>query len=479
MLKKYFLLISFLVSFFACAQVDIRKKIDSLIAVVSRSDAFEKLGEKDILRITTEIYYQSKEINYKEGQMTALSYRSSMYYNTGKISQAMDDIEEGIRIAEKYGDYFEQARLIFGKAFCYTKLGLFDESSKSLREGFDYAAKIKDQNKYHLVRLSLYSGMMWNAYLSKSNDRNAILRYAGNAYKEAELLSDKFPGGYGWRVQSSSNYATGILLLGNNEKYAEKLINEAEKISGKVVDGRHLSALFEAKGVLENKKKNYPRSVENFQKAISMAKKGNMAYELPWVYRELSKSYEGAGDFKNASLYLSKSKNLSDSLAVVEKKAVEHYLSERAGKKSYFSYYVSIGASVLIGGIFFLYIRKRKTSRASIQSPEMSEQIPVKDPEPEKYTRLTQMAKDNNPAFYLHFKNAFPEFVQALLLVDPQLKTSDLEYCALIRLNFDTKKIAVFKNTSVKAVENKKYRLKKKLQIPTDENLYSWMAQYK
>ena len=89
------------------------------------------------------------------------------------------------------------------------------------------------------------------------------------------------------------------------------------------------------------------------------------------------------------------------------------------------------------------------------------------------------MAKDNNPAFYLHFKNAFPEFVQALLLVDPQLKTSDLEYCALIRLNFDTKKIAVFKNTSVKAVENKKYRLKKKLQIPTDENLYSWMAQYK
>lgn len=477
MLKKYFLLISFFVSFFVCAQVDIRKKIDSLIVIVSRSDAFEKLGEKDILRMTTEIYYQSKEINYKEGQMNALSYRSNVYYNTGKISQAMYDLEEGIHIAEKLGDYYELARLIFGKAFCYTKLGLFDESSMSLREGFNYAAKIKDQNKYHLVRLSLYNGMMWNAYLSKSNDRNTILKYACNAYKEAGLLNPKFPESYGWQVQSASNYATGILLLGNNVKYAEKLINEAEKISGKIIDSRHLTALFQAKGILENKKKNYSRSVESFQEAIRVAQKGRMVYELPWVYRELSKSYEGAGDLKNASLYLSKSKNLSDSLVVVEKKAAEGYFRERAGEKTTSFYYYAFIISVIIALVFLLYILKKKTGRVSLPDPEISKQIPVhdKDPEPENYTRLTQLVKNNDPAFYMHFKNAFPEFIQTLLSVDPQLKVSDLEYCALITLNFDTKQIAKFKNSSVKAVENKKYRLKKKLRISTDENLYSWM----
>lgn len=475
MLKKYYLLFSFLFSVFAWAQVDIRKQTDSLIAIVSGPDAYEKLGEKDILRITTEVYYKSKEADYKEGQLKALDYRSNVYYNTGKISQAMFDLEEGIHIAEKLDDYYELAYMIFGKAFCYTKLGLFEEASESIRKGFNYASKIKDKNKYHYVRLSLYNAMLWNANVSKNNNRDSMLKYSYSAYKEAGLLNYKFPNHYGWMVQSTSNYAINMILLGKNDSYAEKLILEAEKISDKVKDSRSVASLFFAKGLLSKKKKNYPQSVENFQETVRLVKKGKMIYELPSVYHELSNSYEGAGDFKNASLYLNKSKILSDSLAVVEKKITEHYFSERAGKKSSFSYY-TIVVPLIIGSVFFLYVMKSKTSKTSRQISETGEQISEQKSPSEDYTKLTQMVKESDPAFYLHFKNVFPEFIRALLSVDPQLKTNDLEYCALIRLNFDTKQIAVFKNTSVKAVENKKYRLKKKLQIPTEENLYSWMA---
>ncbi|MFC4685908.1 helix-turn-helix transcriptional regulator [Epilithonimonas pallida] len=142
---------------------------------------------------------------------------------------------------------------------------------------------------------------------------------------------------------------------------------------------------------------------------------------------------------------------------------------------------------ILISGIIFLVIftglfiyYKKKSSQVKTRQKEPVPEI-IFLPAKEKRTidselnNVIELAKNNDKSFHIKFSELFPEFNQKLLEVNPQLTHSDLEYCALIKLKFDTKEIAIYKNTSISSVESKKYRIRKKLCIRTDENMYTWM----
>ncbi|MNI83388.1 hypothetical protein D3C73_1401850 [compost metagenome] len=66
-------------------------------------------------------------------------------------------------------------------------------------------------------------------------------------------------------------------------------------------------------------------------------------------------------------------------------------------------------------------------------------------------------------------------FIKELLQLSPQLLPAELELCAYMRLNFDTKEIARACRLSVRAVESRKYRVRKKLGIDAEANLQTWM----
>ncbi len=90
-------------------------------------------------------------------------------------------------------------------------------------------------------------------------------------------------------------------------------------------------------------------------------------------------------------------------------------------------------------------------------------------------TLLKLLYEDNN-SFYIAFLEVYPDFSGKLLKINPALKFSDIEFCAYIKLNLETKQIAKFKKISARAVEGKKYRIRKKLNIPRDVNMYIWMS---
>ncbi len=74
---------------------------------------------------------------------------------------------------------------------------------------------------------------------------------------------------------------------------------------------------------------------------------------------------------------------------------------------------------------------------------------------------LITLAQNNDKYFHLKFSKLFPKFNQQLLDINAQLTQSDLEYCALIKLNLSTKEIAQYKNVTVNSVVSKKYRIRK------------------
>ncbi|MEX0290693.1 MAG: triple tyrosine motif-containing protein, partial [Flavobacteriaceae bacterium] len=75
------------------------------------------------------------------------------------------------------------------------------------------------------------------------------------------------------------------------------------------------------------------------------------------------------------------------------------------------------------------------------------------------------------------FNNADKDFLQKVKNQHPELTSNDLKLCAYLRLNLSSKEIAPLLNISVRSLEVKRYRLRKKMQLPRDSGLTEYILQ--
>lgn len=79
--------------------------------------------------------------------------------------------------------------------------------------------------------------------------------------------------------------------------------------------------------------------------------------------------------------------------------------------------------------------------------------------------------EDDWKLFLIQFEQKHTGFFQKLKKEYPDLTPNDLKLCACLKLNMNTKDIAYLLNISPRGVENSRYRLRKKLNIPPSQNL--------
>ncbi len=77
--------------------------------------------------------------------------------------------------------------------------------------------------------------------------------------------------------------------------------------------------------------------------------------------------------------------------------------------------------------------------------------------------------------FSQHFDKVHSDLLVALKTKHPNLSPSELKLCAYLRMNLTSKEVAQLLNISVRGVEISRYRLRKKLQIPTETNLFDYL----
>jgi len=75
------------------------------------------------------------------------------------------------------------------------------------------------------------------------------------------------------------------------------------------------------------------------------------------------------------------------------------------------------------------------------------------------------------------FENADQEFFKKIKQRHPSLTHNDLKLCAYLRLNLSSKEIAPLLNISVRSVEVKRYRLRKKMELGHDEGLVEYILE--
>lgn len=100
------------------------------------------------------------------------------------------------------------------------------------------------------------------------------------------------------------------------------------------------------------------------------------------------------------------------------------------------------------------------------------------------YTRLRSLMEStlNDQAdwvqFETYFNSAHQHFMDRLRQQYTDITAGDLRICCLLRMNLSTKEIASLMNVSVRAIELRRYRLRKRLALDGDTNLVDFLMNY-
>jgi len=84
---------------------------------------------------------------------------------------------------------------------------------------------------------------------------------------------------------------------------------------------------------------------------------------------------------------------------------------------------------------------------------------------------------DDWHAFEEAFNNADKDFLKKIKSLHPTLTSNDLKLCAYLRLNLTSKEIAPLLNISSRSVEVKRYRLRKKMDLPHESILLNYILE--
>jgi DNA-binding CsgD family transcriptional regulator len=133
--------------------------------------------------------------------------------------------------------------------------------------------------------------------------------------------------------------------------------------------------------------------------------------------------------------------------------------------------------TILIGIIVIVVLLKNQKKKDLLIVQKQQEADQLKRKLDNAIEDIVQLAITANPSFIIRFRENYSEFYNNLVTQYPNLTLNDLKFCALIKLNFSNKEIAQYGNMSIRTVESKKYRLRKKLNLDMDINLNKWIIE--
>ncbi len=248
-----------------------------------------------------------------------------------------------------------------------------------------------------------------------------------------------------------------------------------------------------AKFIYENKntEKDYlDKALYHYKLAEKYGLESKNPMLLEAVYPEIAKIYEDKKNEKEQALYIKRYGKLKDSITPKENKIIEKLVfhsnkpqekknikedlqeKENPGR-SYFFYVLLLFAVVICG---FLVYKKYFSKKNTFLIPQNSiKNVPNGNDYNEINKKLKQLAFNDNVAFLPSLLEVYPKFQENLLTVNPSLSSSDIEFCGYLKLKLNAQQISSSKKISLRAVDSKKYRIRKKLGIASHEDLYQWM----
>ena len=209
------------------------------------------------------------------------------YYNQRNVPSALYEFNKAV----DYGGILKNKDILseawFGKILTYNIFEDYDGLYNSLQQYFVYADTVREKR-----RLSDAYRLL-GQYFRNKNDFTAAIDANTHSFKLAKMIGDSMLMGAAMNHMAWYNYE-----MGNLEKSLE-LYNK--NISFYRSGGSNVLAnVYGNIGNIYRDWERYPEAISNYNKSIELSQKSHDIYNLSWLYSDISKLYERAGDYRRA-----------------------------------------------------------------------------------------------------------------------------------------------------------------------------------
>ncbi|WP_184550489.1 hypothetical protein [Mucilaginibacter sp. FT3.2] len=466
-----------------------KQQIDSIF-----DEANHLIGLKSDIQQLTTAFNASKAINYEQGIIKGLTLYSKKSYDAGQYDKAFKFIIQAESVAVKTKDPVLDFNIKILKGQCYESLGFYKDAEHTLNSAVLIAESINNEEDRHYYLAIAYSNIGIN-YRHLGNIK-AREFWSNRSYLEARQLQSSHK--YLWVYVIITSNRGNLFTLRKQYDTAAFYTNKALLFASRCTDRykyQKYYALWVANSHAGNfyySVKKYGQSALYYQAAETAATQIKYTKGLKGAYAGLAKVYTALNKPKIALIYFQKSEYLGDSLAQADKAAIKTPLeyivnngqkSLSASESRYRRLILTIPVFLLlIFSAIFFYRRRLKSEikRSKEKVTELLAKLEVNEDmrSPaaiEELKIILQLAVNNDPAFFVKHNEFDPDFSKKLLSLAPNLTAIELEFCLHCKLGFETKEIARYTKVSVRAVEGKKYRIRKKLNIPSNQDINIWM----
>ncbi|MDV3789177.1 hypothetical protein CMU16_17380 [Elizabethkingia anophelis] len=466
-----------LVLFLLCFNINAKDK-EQIDEILNKSlIEFSELRFIESLK-TAKIALELSENNkYSKGIAKANIYIAKVLLEIGAYNESLAHIKEAEKESffSTYVNIQVESHRLRGRV--YGSLKMYDLSIGEFYKQLSLSNEIKDdkmkkistcwahENLAHVFSLLEKRDSVWNHLMIQQN----ILK----KMNEKEVYYDL--------ITTYAKIANEYILHKSYSK-AQYYLDNSIKLVRKYNSPYQYYTL-EKYGDLERMKGDNVKAIKYYEESLANAKALKDKDAIADGYRKLADYYVESGyDIEKSNKYYYEYNRLSDSLDTVNKKAVETALDQilnSSRKKqsdqheNYIYYYLMFGVSVLIM-IFVLIKSRKKKLNILMNEPLKLEKLDV-IAEEIQFNDLINYAKTNSPEFIVLFEKMYPAFVNELRKINPSIRSSELSFCAMTFLNFSTKDIADYTFVTTRAVQIRKNRLRKKYNIPSEQDFNTWM----
>jgi len=131
---------------------------------------------------------------------------------------------------------------------------------------------------------------------------------------------------------------------------------------------------------------------------------------------------------------------------------------------------------------YVMYLLRKNEFIISISEKLKQAKLEAKAENKQRITDLIKELEENSKMFSweefeLRFQQVYTSFYKNLNEKYPKLSQNEIRLCAFAKLNMTTKEIAAITYQSVNSISVARYRLRKKMGLSSDENLYSLLSE--
>ncbi len=476
--------ISFFVLFFIPAML---KSRDTSAIETREVDRLLELSFQSVLKVNTDSSLQyaldallkSEQIDYSAGKSKAYFYIGQALFDLGNYKSALKYLS--LSEKEKYtnGNPLILAEIHRVRGRIYGSMRLNDPSIEEFKEGLkhinvidvkanrDYLTSLAYDNLTNIYKISgLYDSVYYyiqkNRALLQQMDESFIFRAWINLY-----------GNLGEYYSRLEQYDSAVFYF-NKSLYLSKKYEYP-----------YTSIVYQYLGDMELERANIDSSIVYYALALENLEATNLNNELPDLYEKISIAYSAKGALDLAKQYRDKGIQLENEFSKEKIEASELALKvilskviENKSKRTRRIVLVHAGSFFLLFVVGFLYFMRWQKINKTLISEKEQEAVELKENINESFESVFLLAQKNDPAFLPRFQELYPGFTKNLLEKHPCIVSSELCFCAMIFLNFSSKEIAQYTFIEHRSVQTKKSRLRKKLRVPSDIDLYHYLKSF-